>query len=101
MKDGHMGGRNGKFSQRCGRKTSTKGRHISKLKDNIARSYTPRFLVYVSDRKTSKYWLTISLSNSVQNFKNIPSPTEYQTLNLANKISNFHTHAVYLVVTME
>jgi len=53
MKDGHMGGRNDKFSQRCGRKTSTKEKHISKLKDNIARGYTPRFLLYVSDRKTS------------------------------------------------
>jgi hypothetical protein len=53
MKDGHMGGRNDKFSQCCGRKTSTKEKHISKLKDNIARGYTPRFLLYVSDRKTS------------------------------------------------
>jgi hypothetical protein len=55
MKDGHVGGRNDKFSQRCFRKTSSKKNHINKLKDNIARDYTPRFLLYISDRKTSKY----------------------------------------------
>jgi hypothetical protein len=55
MKDGHVGGRNDKFSQDCGRKTLSKEKHITKLKDNIARGYTPRFLLYVSDRKISKY----------------------------------------------
>jgi len=55
MKNGHLGERNDKFSQRWGRKTSSKENHISKLKDNNARSYTPRFRLYLSDRKTSKY----------------------------------------------
>jgi hypothetical protein len=55
MKDRHVGGRNDKFSQLCGRKTSSKKNHNNKLKDNIARGFTPRFLLYISDRKTSKY----------------------------------------------
>jgi hypothetical protein len=55
MKDGHVSGRNDKFSQRCRRKTSSKENHISKLKNNIASGYTPPFILYVSDRKTSNY----------------------------------------------
>jgi hypothetical protein len=54
-KDGHMNGRNDEFSQRCGRKISSKENYISNLKDNVARGYTPRFLLYVSDKKKSKY----------------------------------------------
>jgi len=46
-----MGGRNDEFSQRCGRKTLSKENHISKLKDNVAWVYTPRFLLNVSDKK--------------------------------------------------
>jgi hypothetical protein len=79
MKDGHVGRRNNKFGQRCGRQTSSKENRISKIKDNNARSYTPRFLLYVSDKKNFKeliYYFFIS----VQNFQNCPIPMDYPNL---------------------
>ena len=52
MKDGHVGGRNDTFSQRCIRKTTSEENHISTLKDIIERPFS---LLHVSKRKTAEY----------------------------------------------
>ena len=101
MKDGHLGGRNDKFSQRCVRKTSSKNNYISKLRDNMQRVIRLASFYMFRIEKLQIISLLFLYLSLCKIFTIVLVLWINQTLNLVIKILKFRIHAVFLVVSME